>query len=92
MKSGLLCLMLVPLLSGCIVHTAYDVATAPVRATSWTVDKLTTSQAEADRNRGRRDRKAEERQAKADRTAAREARKQQEKAAREQAAAYPQGD
>jgi hypothetical protein len=90
MKTILLPLALTPLLSGCIVHTAYNVATAPVRATAWTADKLTTSQAEADRNRGRRERKAEERQAREDRKAAREQRKQQEEATRRQAA-YRQG-
>lgn len=61
------------MLSGC-VSTAYHVVTAPVRATSWTVDKLTTSQSEADRNRGRRERKAEARAARDARKAAREQR------------------
>ncbi len=50
------------LLGGCVAHTAWQVATAPVKATSWTVDRLTTSQAEADRNRGRKMRKAEARE------------------------------
>jgi hypothetical protein len=90
MKPVLLPLALLPLLSGCIVHTAYNVATAPVRATAWTADKLTTSQKEADRNRGRRERKAEERQAAADRKAARDQRRQQQEAARRQAAAARQ--
>ena len=62
-------------LTGC-VSTAAHIVTAPVRATSWTVDKLTTSQSEADRNRGRRDRKAEARQR-------REARKEAKREARE---------
>ena len=58
-----LVLALVPLLlGGCVAHTAWDVATAPVKVTSWTVDRLTTSQAEADRNRGRKLRKAEARE------------------------------
>lgn len=77
MRSALLaasCLML----PGC-VSTAYHVATAPVRVTSWTVDKLTTSQSEADRNRGRRDRKAEARQAKEARKVAREQRRAAER-------------
>jgi hypothetical protein len=52
------------------VSTATHIVTAPVHAAGWTVDKMTTSQAEADRNRGRRERKAEERQRKEDRTAA----------------------
>ena len=51
-----------PLLGGCVAHTAWDVATAPVKVTSWTVDRLTTSQAGADRNRGRKLRKAEARE------------------------------
>ena len=52
------------LLGGC-VGTAAHIVTAPIRATSWTVDKLTTSQSEADRNRGRRERKAEARERRA---------------------------
>lgn len=79
----LLPILLVLPLSGCVVHAAYDVATAPIRATSWTVDKLTTSQAEADRNRGRRDRKAEARQAKEARKLAQEQREQAKQAARQ---------
>jgi len=54
--------------------------TAPVHAAGWTVDKMTTSQAEADRNRGRRERKAEERQRKADRKAARRQREEERRA------------
>lgn len=67
-------LLLALLLAGCVVHTAYNVATAPIRATGWTYDRLTTSQSEADRNRGRRERKAEERAVKEQRKAAREQR------------------
>lgn len=48
-------------LTGCVARAAYDVVTLPVRAGSQVVDWSTTSQSEADRNRGRRDRKAEER-------------------------------
>lgn len=62
MKSRWIALALVPLpflLGGCVVRTAAHVVTAPVRATGWTYDRLTTSQAEADRNRGRRERKEE---------------------------------
>lgn len=44
-------------LSGCIARAAYDVGTAPIRATSKLVDWSTTSRSEADRNRGRRLRK-----------------------------------
>ena len=41
------------LLSGCIVRTAANVVTAPVRAVGQAADWATTSQDEADRNRGR---------------------------------------
>lgn len=61
------------LLSGCI-STAVAVVKAPFQVAGWTADKLTTSQSEADRNRGRRERKAEEKQRKAERRAARDAR------------------
>lgn len=60
-------LALLPLLSlpGCVVGTiagaAVDVATLPVKVASAGVDAMTTSQAEADRNRGRQLRQAEER-------------------------------
>jgi hypothetical protein len=53
------------LLSGCIVasavDSAVDVATLPVAVASRGVDLATTSQAEADRNRGREIRRREER-------------------------------
>ncbi|WBO20946.1 hypothetical protein [Sphingomonas abietis] len=49
------------LLSGCVVHTAYDVATAPVRVGSKVVDWSTTSRSEADRNLGRKVRKQQKR-------------------------------
>lgn len=52
-----------PMLGGCVVRAAADVAMAPVHAAGWTVDKMTTSQAEADRNRGREMRKQEQRDA-----------------------------
>jgi len=48
------------LLSGCLVKTAADVVTAPVRVASKGVDLATTSQSEADEKRGRDLRKAEE--------------------------------
>ena len=47
--------------SGCLAKTAFDVATAPVRAASKAVDLATTSQSEADEKRGREIRKREER-------------------------------
>ena len=53
------------LLSGCLiasaVDTAVDVATLPVKVAARGVDLATTSQAEADRNRGREIRQREER-------------------------------
>lgn len=66
-------LLLLMTLGGCI-GTAAHIVTAPIRATSWTADKLTTSQSEADRNRGRRERKAEARQRREARKAERERR------------------
>jgi hypothetical protein len=74
-------LMLVPLglgLSGCIVGTAVDVVTLPVKAASKTVDVLTTSQSEADEKRGREIRKQEEREGKARRRTEREERRRAE--------------
>ena len=50
------------LLGGCVVKTAYTVATVPVKAGGKVVDWTTTSQAEADRNYGRRMRHEEERE------------------------------
>ncbi len=52
-------------LTGCLARTAVDVVTLPVRAVAYGVDKATTSQDEADRNRGRTERKQEEHEAKA---------------------------
>lgn len=49
-----------PLLSGC-VSTVKTIVTAPVKATAQVVDWTTTSQDEADRNRGRAMREREER-------------------------------
>lgn len=57
-------LLLLPLaITGCI-RTVASVVTAPVRATAQVVDWSTTSQSEADRNYGRKMRKAEEREGK----------------------------
>lgn len=61
------------LLAGCV--SPLRVVTAPVRAVGKTVDLLTTSQAEADRKRGREMRKAEERAAKEARRRQREAKR-----------------
>jgi UPF0716 family protein affecting phage T7 exclusion len=65
------------LLSACVGSVVKTVVTAPIKAVGAVVDATTTSQAEADRNRGREIRKEEEREAKE--------RKRQEKEARKQA-------
>lgn len=49
--------MLALLSSGCVAKTAWNVATVPVKAGSQAADWATTSQDEADRNRGRELRK-----------------------------------
>lgn len=54
-------------LGGCVAKTAFDVATAPVRAAGKAVDLATTSQSEADQKRGREIRKREERLGKLER-------------------------
>lgn len=68
--------LLAPLLAlslgGCLAKAAVDVATAPVRLAGEVVDVATTSQAEADRNRGREMREREERYARLDREYGRE--------------------
>lgn len=65
---AMLALLALPL-GGCVAKTAWDVATlpvhaaaVPVRAGGKVVDWTTTSQAEADRNYGRKMRKEEERE------------------------------
>ena len=68
----ILILALLPtLLGGCVVgtiaSTAFDVVTIPVKVASAGVDAVTTSQSEADQNRGRALRKAEEAAGKRDR-------------------------
>jgi uncharacterized lipoprotein YajG len=62
------------LLGGCI-STAKTIVTAPVHVVSKGVDWATTSQDEADRNRGRAIRKQEQRDAKARRKAENEQRR-----------------
>jgi DNA-binding helix-hairpin-helix protein with protein kinase domain len=78
-------LHLLPLLvlAGC-VSTATHIVTAPVHAVGWTVDKMTTSQAEADRNRGRREREADERRRKEDKKAAKRQREEEKRRQRMQ--------
>ena len=48
------------LLPGCIAKAALDVATLPVKVASAGVDAVVTTQAEADRKRGRQIRREEE--------------------------------
>jgi hypothetical protein len=61
-------------LGGCLVRTAADIVTLPVKAAAKTVDVLTTSQSEADEKRGRAMRKHEECLGKEERKAAKEGR------------------
>jgi hypothetical protein len=61
-RTALLALALLPLASGCVVKTAVNVATLPVRAGAKVVDWTTTSKSESDRNYGRKMRKEEERE------------------------------
>jgi hypothetical protein len=51
-------------LSGCLAKTAVSLVTAPVRAGAKVIDVATTSQSEADRNRGRAMRKRDAKVAK----------------------------
>ena len=61
MRSALFFACLLPLaLGGCLAKTVVGVATAPVRVASKGVDLATTSQSEADENRGRELRRHEE--------------------------------
>ena len=66
------------LLGGCLVRTAADVVTMPVKAVGWTADKLTTSQSEADEKRGRAERKADERRAREERRRQKELKRQRD--------------
>ena len=59
-------------LQGCLVRTAADVVTAPVKVAGKAADWATTSQDEADRNRGRELRKREERYGKLEKAYARQ--------------------
>lgn len=65
MRHAALIAAFLPLLAGaCVARTAVNVVTLPVKATAKAVDWTTTSQEEADRNRGRAARKQDERDAK----------------------------
>jgi hypothetical protein len=68
-RTVVLCALLAAPLGGCVVQSAWDVATLPVKAAKVpvrvggkVVDWTTTSQAEADRNYGRKMRHDEERE------------------------------
>lgn len=63
MRAVVLLLPVAALLGGC-VSTAAAVVKAPFKVVGAGVDAVTTSQEEADRNRGREIRKQEEREAK----------------------------
>ncbi|MBJ7500744.1 MAG: hypothetical protein JHC57_13410 [Sphingopyxis sp.] len=60
MRAIIVAVMAAPLLGGC-VSAVKTVVTAPVKAVGQVADWSTTSQDEADRNRGREMRKSEER-------------------------------
>jgi len=61
MRPALFLACLIPVtLGGCLAKTVVDVATAPVKIVGKGVDLATTSQSEADENRGRALRKREE--------------------------------
>ena len=59
MRILLAALLALPL-GGCVAKTAVDIVTLPVKAASAAVDAATTSQAEADRKRGRKIREKDE--------------------------------
>jgi hypothetical protein len=69
MKAALLALTLAPLLGGCVATAVAGAAVAVVKAPfqigGAVIDATTTSQEEADRNRGKAIRKQEEAEAKA---------------------------
>lgn len=50
------------LLNGCVAKTVFDIATMPVKAGAQAADWATTSQAEADRNYGKKMRQMEARE------------------------------
>ena len=85
MRTSLILVSLtVPLLGGCVAQqlasTAVDVVTLPVKVVSEGVDAVTTSQAEADRRRGRQIREEEERLGREARRRERQERREQRRA------------
>lgn len=78
-------ILVLPLFAGgCVAKTAWDVATAPVRAGSQVVDWTTTSQDEADRNAGRKLRKQQAEEERQRRREEKRARKEAEQIRRDQ--------
>lgn len=80
-------------LPGCVAKTLVDVATLPVRAGAKAVDLATTSQSEADENRGREIRRREEQLGKLEREYGKQRKKCEdgsEKACEEARATYAQ--
>ena len=67
MRTVLLSTLVLVALGGCSIGTAVNVVTAPVRLTGKAIDLATTSQSEADENRGRNLRKMEARYGKLER-------------------------
>ncbi|PVX29974.1 hypothetical protein [Sphingomonas pokkalii] len=73
-------LMVLPLLSGgCVVKTAANIVTLPVKAAGQAADWATTSQDESDRNYGRKMREKEEREGREQRKREKECRKHPER-------------
>lgn len=60
MRTVLTALLLGIGLGGCVAQTALDIVTLPVKVAGAAVDAATTSEAEADRKRGRQIREREE--------------------------------
>ncbi len=61
--------VLLPVLSGCVTSVVSTAVTAPFKVAGKAADWTTTSQEEADRNRGRKMRKEEEKREKEERRA-----------------------
>jgi hypothetical protein len=83
MKAALFLLVLAPTLGGCVATAVAGAAVAVVKAPfqlgGAVIDATTTSQEEADRNRGKAIRKQEEAEAKAAKKAQREAAEREER-------------
>ncbi len=74
-KSGIFLVLLSLMLSACVASVVKTVVTAPFKVGGAVIDATTTSQAEADRNRGRDARKADEQAEKERKRQEREARR-----------------